>query len=167
MEIVKELSMYNKEIWENPVVSLQIELDNGQVLDNKNDDVIASYHLVDNIIFIHKDLMNDNEKQNEITAFFVHELIHFFDYIKIIPNSSDLNIINKKILETGFKFQINYELFVNTFLKISDLTIHNYSDIIFDIDVLKFIEDRYSDESIHKEMRAYIGQFLYWAEIEG
>jgi len=151
--------------------NLRILAFNGKTLDGLYTDGIATYHIVDNIIYLQKSLMNNYGKQDELEAFFIHELIHFLDNNNIrTVYPSNLYNVNRKIREAGFKFQIDTNLFSNVFRQIASVNRNNYNNFFepYTIDLLKFLRDEdYSNHSTQIEIRAYVGQFLYWSKIDG
>ena len=151
--------------------NLRILAFNGKTLDGLYSNGDATYHNLDNIIYLQKSLMNNYGKQDELEAFFVHELIHFLDINNIrTVYPSNLYNVNRKIREAGFKFQIDTNLFSNVFRQIASVNRNNYNNFFepYTIDLLKFLRDEdYSNHSTQIEIRAYVGQFLYWSKIDG
>ena len=148
--------------------NLNVELDDGSYIGSES---AAAYDSSDNTIYLNKSLINNYGKQDEVVAFFVHELIHFLDFVNIrIINPSNIYNINRKIRDTGFKFSVDSNIFSNVFRKISNINRNNYNKFFepYTIDLIKFLrENDYYGHSTQNEIRAYVGQYLYWSEIDG
>ena len=137
--------------------------------------VVAAYLPSQDIIFINSHLGFPNSIQ---MSFLVHEITHFFDYTNEYPNNRNLNLINDKLKEDGFKFKIDISKFLSAYVKSGKITMYNFEKEFgfdpFDVYKTMHLRKRMSNvyftnrfQALKYEAHAFATQYYYFESMGG